>query len=314
MTDEPKVGTDDTDTDTEETTVPADAAPARRPSPSAQAASRARRIGGRPTPGPRRSPSGPVADAQTGIKTAPNKKAALTKRPKPAAAPADDSASSTRRGGLRAARAAATERTAGAAVAERPATSLRKRLTPKPTRSSTADGAAARRRTELIQWVPAGVLGVAVVVLAVLCYTFGTGVWHGAKSAGEVRTQVLAAAKTCTAKVSSYDYRKLAQSKKDGQSCATGQFKKDYTTAMDTIIAKEAPKTQTTQSVNVAKAGIEQVSSDGKQWTLLIYGQHTVTNKTTGLKTPRLDKLSVRVTMDKVGDKWLISKLNLVDG
>jgi Mce-associated membrane protein len=309
MTDEAKVGA--ADTDTEETTVPAGAAPAHRPSPSAQAASRARRIGGGPTPGPRPVPSGPVVDVQTGTKPAPNKKAADTKRPKPAAAPRDDSAPSARRGGLRAARAAAIERTA---EAERPATSLRKRPTPNPPGGSTADGPTARRRTERIQWIPAGVLGAAVVVLAVLCYTFGTGVWHATKSAGDVRTQVLAAAKTCTAKVSSYDYRKLAQSEKDGQSCATGQFKKDYTTAMDTIIAKEAPTTQTTQSVDVAKAGIEQVSSDGNQWTLLIYGQHTVTNKTTGLKTPRLDKLSVRVTMDKVGPKWLISKLDLVDG
>jgi Mce-associated membrane protein len=312
MTDEPKVGADDTDT--EQTAMPSDGAAARRPSPSAQAASRARRIGGRSSPGPRPAPSRPATDAQTGGRPSPtNKAAAGTKRAKAAAESSADSASTARRGGLRAARAAATER---AVEAERPTTSLRKR--PSPTKviapASKSGVGAGHRRLDLIRWIPAGVLGVAVVVLAALCYSYGNGVWHGTQSVSEVRGQVLAAAKTCTAKVSSYDYRKLAQAKKDGQACATGKFKQDYTTAMDTIIAKEAPTTQTAQSVQVAKAGIEQVSSDGKQWTLLIYGQHTVTNKTTGTKTPRLDKLSVRVTMDKVGKKWLISKIDLVDG
>ena len=301
MTDEPTVSTDDTD-ETDKTDKAVDGA-VRRPSPSAQAASRARRIGGRPAPGPRPSPSA-TPTATGGPK--------LTK----ATATAEPSVDTTaRRGGLRAARAAATERTV---QAERTPSTTTKRPTAKPTkvaaRDVKSDAAARRRRVELSSWLPAAVLGVAVVVLAVLCVTYGKGVWYGTKSAGEVRGEVLSAAKTCTAKVSSYDYRKLVQAKKDGQSCATGKFKKDYTTAMDTIVAKEAPKTKTTQSVQVAKAGIEQVSSDGNQWTLLIYGQHTVTNTTTGTRTPRLDKLSVRVTMDKVGNKWLISKLDLVDG
>jgi Mce-associated membrane protein len=312
MTDEPRVGPDDTDID--EPAVPSDGAGGRRPSPSAQAASRARRIGGRPTPGPRPAPSRPGTDTQTDVKPFQANKAAGTKRAKAAAESSADGGPAARRGGLRAARAAATERTV---EAERPATSLRKRPSPKPAEvvaPPSKSDAGAGRRLDLVRWMPAGVLGVAVVVLAVLCYSYGNGVWHGTQSVSEVRGQVLAAAKTCTARVSSYDYRKLAQAKKDGQSCATGKFKTDYTTAMDTIIAKEAPATQTVQSVQVAKAGIEQVSSDGKQWTLLIYGQHTVTNKTTGTKTPRLDKLSVRVTMDKVGTKWLISKIDLVDG
>jgi Mce-associated membrane protein len=306
MTDEPR----HTDAD-DETAAPAERVTARRPSPSAQAAGRARRIGGRPSPGPR--PSLPAPDVKPAGEPSLTKKPATgTRRPKPGPSPDADNAPAARRGGLRAARAAASERPA---QAERP-TSLRKRPSGKPAkvaaRDLTSDAAATRRRVEVIRWIPAGMLGLPVVVLAVLCYTYGNGVWHNTRSADEVRGQVLAAAKTCTARVSSYDYRQLAAAKKDGQACATGKFKKDYTTAMDTIIAKEAPVTKTIQSVQVAKAGIEQVSSDGNQWTLLIYGQHTVTNTTTGIDTPRLDKLSVRVTMDKVGDKWLIAKLDLV--
>ncbi|PZS34113.1 MAG: hypothetical protein DLM58_06295 [Pseudonocardiales bacterium] len=315
MTDKPTSDDTDTDTDTDAETdadsAPPDGGTAKRPSPSAQAASRARRIGGRPAPGPRPAPT-PTPSKAGAPKTRASAKRA--KSAKDADTPTA-SASSARRGGLRAARAAATER---AAEAERPATSLRKRPTGKAAtvgaRDAKAAAASRRRRREWLRWLPAGVLAVAALVLAVLCVALGSGVWYATKSSDEVRGEVLAAAKTCTGKVSSYDYRKLAEAKKDGLSCATGQFKKDYAKAMDTIIAKEAPVTKTTQSVQVAKAGIEQVSSDGKQWTVLIYGQHTVTNTKTGLKTPRLDKLSVRATMDKVGNKWLISKIDLIPG
>lgn len=308
MTDKPT--SDDADTDTGADSAPADAGTAKRPSPSAQAASRARRIGGRPVPGPRPTPTPAPAPSKAGA----TKTRASAKSAKEADT-ATASTSSARRGGLRAARAAATER---AVEAERPATSPRKRPTGKSgavvARDAKAAAASRRRRSELLRWLPAGVLAVAALVLAVLCVTLGSGVWYATKSSDEVRGEVLAAAKTCAGKVSSYDYRKLAEAKKDGMSCATGQFKKDYAKAMDTIVAKEAPVTKTTQSVQVAKAGIEQVSSDGKQWTVLIYGQHTVTNTKTGLKTPRLDKLSVRATMDNVGNKWLISKIDVIPG
>jgi len=214
---------------------------------------------------------------------------------------------------MRAARAAATER---AVDTEKSATNVTKR-TARPSAPVVKPGSEAqalRRRLDLLRWIPAGVLGAAVVVLAVLCVALGRGVWYGKATSSEIRGEVLSAAKTCTATVSAYDYRKLAQSKKDGLSCATGTFKKEYTKVMDTVVAKLAPAAQTVQSVQVAKAGIEQVSSDGKQWTVLIYAQHTVTNTTTGTKTPRLDKLSVRAVMDKVGGKWLIAKLDLIDG
>ena len=266
---------EDPKSDPDEATADAatdDGGPVRkRPSPGASAASRARRIGGRPASDP---------------------------RPKPAAD------------------ATAAPATPAPAKKSGPAVNLDKLSTRKPGRAvehgAELDAEALRRRLDRLRWIPAGVLGAAVVVLAVLCVLLGNGVWRGTKSASYVRGQVLAAAKTCTATVSSYDYRKLAQSKKDGRACATGKFKADYTTAMDTIIAKEAPKTKTTQTLQVAKAGIEQVSSDGNQWTLLIYGQHTVTNTTTETtNTPRLDKLSVRVTMDKVGGKWLIAKIDI---
>lgn len=327
-------------------------APARRPTPSGQAASRARRIGGRPAPGRRPTPAGSSAAVsatpsstrkgtaqaaavtasavtaapatKAAAKAAPATKAATKAAPATKATKTATSAKSApdtgaqdeptaRRGGMRAARAAATER----AQDTKPPTTGAGKRPPRPSTSgpeagSAAEAQALRRRLDRLRWIPATVLAAVVVVLTVLCVALGHGVWWATKSASEVRGEVLAAAKTCTAKVSAYDYRSLAQSQKEGLACATGKFKADYKTALSTIIAKEAPKTKTTQSMQVANAGIEQVSDDGKQWTLLIYGQHTVTNVTTGTKAPRLDKLSVRVVMDRVNGKWLISKLDLV--
>ena len=77
---------------------------------------------------------------------------------------------------------------------------------------------------------------------------------------------------------------------------------------MDTTVKQIAPQNNVVQAFQVAKAGVQAVSKDGKQWVVLIYGQQQVTNKTvtTG---PRLDISSAVVTLNKVSGQWLISNL-----
>ena len=51
-----------------------------------------------------------------------------------------------------------------------------------------------------------------------------------------------------------------------------------------------APQSKTVQVFQVANAGIQSVSKDGKQWVVLVYGQESVTSTSTTPGEPaRLD-------------------------
>jgi Mce-associated membrane protein len=52
------------------------------------------------------------------------------------------------------------------------------------------------------------------------------------------------------------------------------------------------------------------VSADGKQVTVVVFGEQKVTN--TSLSQPRIDLFRVRVTLDRVGGQWLVSKFDQI--
>lgn len=265
----------------------AEAPPARRPSPGVQAVSRARRIGGRPSPGARPSP-----------------------RPSPGRhgedAPADDS-DVTDRAAIDAVddvddvdeQAGADEDVDEQAGAEG-----------RPSRTETVR---LRRQVDRLRWIPAQVAAATAVVLLALCVWQSHGVWWAKPthdSGSQVRQQVLAAAKPCVAAIVSYDYRALDASERAGQACITGAFRSDYTKAMETTVKTLAPQTKTVQVFQIAKAGVERVSPDGKQWVVVLYGQQQVTNTVTAKDKPRLDILNVEATLNQVGSKWLVSSIH----
>lgn len=259
--------------------------PARRPSPGAQAASRARRIGGRPRPSPLPAPGTEPEHADTDTDIGPE--------------------SGTDTDGTD--EAAAATVSAEKKVREKPATVAD---SPETAPARTEDEAEAlRRKLDRLRWLPAGMAALLVAVLAIAIVVASHSVWWAKRSDSEVRDEVLAAAKTCLAATNSFDYRKIDEAEAAGLRCATGKFRDSYKQSMDTVIKKLAPERQATQTVQVNKAGVASVSKDGKQWVILIYGQQQVTNNTTAKDKPRLDILSAKVTMDRVGDKWLISAL-----
>jgi Mce-associated membrane protein len=57
-------------------------------------------------------------------------------------------------------------------------------------------------------------------------------------------------------------------------------------------------------------AGVEAVSSDGNQVTVVVFGEQKVTN--TSLTAPRIDLFRVRVTLDRVRGQWLVSKFDQI--
>jgi Mce-associated membrane protein len=237
----------------------------RRPSPSAAAASRARRIGGRPLPGPSVGETADVTEPAAA-------KADVTKRP----------------------------RRPGRPKGEEPR---------RPAREPRPKG----RWLARLGWLPAGVAGLAVLAVLAVAAWQSHGVWWAKTAQGDrdrTQQEVLAVAKTCAAAILSYDYRNLDAAEAAGKACTTGQLKSDYTKAMETTVKQLAPQSKTVQTLQIAKAGIESISPDGKQWVVLVYGQQAVTDaKTKSGDAPRLDLSSPEVTLDLVGGKWLVSNL-----
>jgi hypothetical protein len=273
------------------------AAQPRRPALSAQAASRARRIGGRPVPG-RGVPTGPAGQAEAAAESSEDAGPVPAERPKRTGADHVDTVKRPRPAGPDGtAQAGADGATAGTRTGA----------------DTDADTDAERMRRELVRlrWIPALVAGAVAAVMLAGCLWQLPGAVSGKPTGpgSETRIEVLSVAKTCGAAIVSYDYRNLDASEQAGRACITGQFLSDYTHSMETTVKTLAPQTKTVQVFQDAKAGVERVSPDGKQWVVLLYGQLQVTNSSTAKTGPRLDILNVEATLDRVGGKWLVSSI-----
>jgi hypothetical protein len=256
--------------------------PARRPSPT----SRARRIGGRPTPSPAPHPNpGPARSGQ------PVRDVSLTK-PSPTEPSAPPSTEPT--------------------TPIEPIEPIEPTEPTEPSDAGTGTG-------NWLRWLPAGILGVAALVGLVLLVVLSHGVyWAKPDTSAGARTakqeQVLAAAKKCFATVNTYDYRKLTGLVTKDLTCTTGKFSSDLKEALQKTIIKQAPAAKAVQTAQVNRAGVISVNRAGTQWVTLIYGQLVVSNNTTAKTTPRTDLFGAVVTMNKVGSKWLISKVGFDAG
>jgi pyruvate/2-oxoglutarate dehydrogenase complex dihydrolipoamide acyltransferase (E2) component len=162
-----------------------------------------------------------------------------------------------------------------------------------------------------LAWLPALLLGAAALVFAILiAIDASSGSGSGSSAAGNrLREQVLAAAKQCAAQANTYDYRSLDASEAKAAACTTGVYHTENQSTFEKVIKKYAPKLHATQSAQIDTAGIENISEDGKTWTVLLFGQLVQTNNTTA-KQGRYDPQAIEVVMTNVGGKWLVSALN----
>jgi hypothetical protein len=169
-----------------------------------------------------------------------------------------------------------------------------------------------------LNWLPAAVLSLGVLAMAIILIVFSNGVWWGKSPTSVpskltppyVREQVLAAAKTCVATTNTYKYTDLQTYETNALACSTGEFTSQLKDTIEKLIMVNAPKLKSSQTAQINRGGIEAISPDGKQWTILLFGQLTVTNNQN--KQPRTDPFAAEVRMDRVGGKWLIGGLTTV--
>ncbi|MGH3641761.1 MAG: hypothetical protein ACRDUX_22345, partial [Mycobacterium sp.] len=87
----------------------------------------------------------------------------------------------------------------------------------------------------------------------------------------------------------------------------TGEFRDSYTSLIDGVVIPGAKQQQISAVATVPRAG--SVSADPKHAVVLVFVNQTVV---VGTGAPSSTASSVSVTLDKVGDKWLISEFTPV--
>jgi Mce-associated membrane protein len=152
----------------------------------------------------------------------------------------------------------------------------------------------------------AAVLLAAVLALGTVCWLLATHQGGGTSRQG--RERAMAAAKSDSALVLSYNYQHLDKDRDAALPHLTGRFAADYKKSMDSVIKDQAPKVKAVVEGQVDSAGLEAVSGSGNQITVIVFGQQKVTNTT--LTQPRTDIVRLRVILDRVGKDWKISKVD----
>jgi Mce-associated membrane protein len=176
----------------------------------------------------------------------------------------------------------------------------RLRLPSLPTRPTSTWGepAASGRR----QWVTA--LVALVAVLAVLGAVVGVSLRGATAQAGTDRAAA-SQARTSIEQMLSYNYKTIDAQAAQIEGLLTGSFKGEFTAAMDKDIKPLAVKNQTVVQARVSDIGV--MSSSATTVKVLAFVNQARIGS--DQKDPVVDQNRVIATMSKVGDRWLISKV-----
>jgi Mce-associated membrane protein len=132
--------------------------------------------------------------------------------------------------------------------------------------------------------------------------------WAWQTTSGETEEEATraaqAAAERAIVPVLSYGYRSLEDDRARAEGYLTSDYRADYD-KLFAVIADNAPQTQTTVEATVVASGI--VRSGQDRVDVLVFVDRPTTNKLT--PEPETYKDQVTVTMQKVGDEWLVDNL-----
>jgi Mce-associated membrane protein len=168
------------------------------------------------------------------------------------------------------------------------------------------DEVVTRRRTDWARVVAYGVLpGIALVLAMVAGYLKWQD--NSVHDADKIREETIKTAKDSTIKMLSYKPDTVAQDLNGAKSLLTGDFRDQYTSLTTDVVIPGAQQKKITAVASVPAAAA--VSADPKTAVVLLFVNQTVT---VGADAPTDTASSVRVTLEKVGDHWLISKFDPV--
>lgn len=178
----------------------------------------------------------------------------------------------------------------------------------------TESAVAARGRHRAARRAPRQGTRRLTVVLIVLCLLAATALValqlqrRADRATERARTQAVSAARAAAGDILGYDYRSVDQSIKRARASTTGSFRKEY----DETAQKLLPESKQLKAIVQATVGATAVmSATADRVVVLLFVDQATVKQVPGQTTPttRIDQSRVRVTMNKVGGRWLVSEL-----
>lgn len=149
-------------------------------------------------------------------------------------------------------------------------------------------------------WMLAALAALAVVMVAATAWT-----WTQQEGVGEdAEREAQAAAEQAVVPVLSYDHRSLESDAEEARSHLTEDYREEYDKLV-AVLQENAPSTRTTVTVDVVSSGI--VRSGEDRVDVLLFVDRPTTNKLN--RTPVVYRDQVTLTMEKVGEEWLVDEM-----
>jgi Mce-associated membrane protein len=164
-------------------------------------------------------------------------------------------------------------------------------------------------RKRRVEWSRVLVFGVLPVLAMLITAAAGFLKWQDAwtRNSGGVGIESVAAAKESTVALLSYQPDSVEKDLGAARERLTGKFKDSYTQLVQDVVIPGAKKDHISAIATVPAAA--SVSATPNHAVALVYVDQTVT---VGNDAPADTSSTVRVTMDKVGNRWLISSFDPV--
>jgi Mce-associated membrane protein len=160
-----------------------------------------------------------------------------------------------------------------------------------------------------IQWAKVFAFGVLPAVALLLAMGAGYLKWmdNSVRNSETARIESVQAAKDSTIALLSYKPDTVEQQLGAARDLLTGDFRDSYTSLTNDVVIPGAKQKQISAVATVP--AVASVSAKPNHAVVLVFVNQTVV---VGQDAPTDTASSVRVTLDKVGDRWLISKFDPV--
>jgi Mce-associated membrane protein len=180
---------------------------------------------------------------------------------------------------------------------------------PSETDDEASESAEPEKPKRRIQWSRVFAFGVLPAVALLLALGAGYLKWmdNSVRDSDRARDQSVQAAKDSTIALLSYKPDTVEQQLGAARDLLTGDFRDSYASLINDVVIPGAKQKQVSAVATVP--AVASVSAKPNHAVVLLFVNQTVI---VGQDAPTDTASSVRVTLDKVGDRWLISKFDPV--